>query len=230
MKTHSIVSSGRISRLPKPVAIFCSTDRIARELVLDCRRAGLAVGDEVALLGVGNVGLDSIFARLPLSSISFPSRRIGYQAAREIRRLIEDPSAEPRSVSLPPGEVFLRDSSLRRGGPDFVVEKALNFIRQNFAQPISVDTLAREAGVSRRSLELHFARAVGRSPYSEIIRHRMAQARMLLSTTDLKVYEVGQRCGYSEPHQFTAAFRKYCGVNPRTFRGRLVRNSNRFPD
>jgi len=216
-----------LADLPLPVGIFCADDYTARRLALACRKYGINVPGDVAIIGVGNSAVDSIFAGLPLSSIELPNRKIGESAAHLLAMDLARGSAPvtPHRVTLPPGALLRRESSLRPGpgGPDAAVERALNHIRENLSQPISVDLLARVAPVSRRSLEITFRRNLQSSPYEEITRQRMDLAKTLLEETPSKIYAVGTRCGYPEQHQFSAAFRKRCGVSPREWRRGMMK-------
>ncbi len=206
--------------LPTPIGVYCVNDYLARRVVLSCRSLAYRVPEEVAAMGVGNNPLDSIFSGIPLTSIALPSREIGYKAAEELNRLMQEGRAEVRRIDLPPGELYLRESTLLGGRMDLALEKALNFIRRNIAHPMGVNDVARESGVSRRNLEMRFQQSLGRSPYREITRIRMEEAQRLLSKSELRVYEIGERCGYPEQHQFSTAFKNWCGQSPRAYRQR----------
>ena len=206
--------------LPTPIGIFCVNDYLARITVLRCRSLAKQVPEEMAIMGVGNNPLDSILSGIPLTSIALPSREIGYKAAEELNCIIQEKPYGVRLIDLPPGELYLRESTLLEGRLDMALEKALNFIRQNLAQPIGIDDVARESGVSRRNLEMRFKRNLGRSPYRELTRFRMEEAQRLLTESDLRVYEIGERCGYPEQHQFSTAFKNWCGRSPRAYRQR----------
>ena len=49
----------------------------------------------------------------------------------------------------------------------------------------------------------------------------MDAARDLLSTSNLKIQEISQRCGYMDQHYFSYCFKKYCGESPNAMRRRL---------
>ena len=89
---------------------------------------------------------------------------------------------------------------------------------ENLAQPLTVDFVARNAGVSRRSLEMKFKETLGRSPYAEITRLRMERASNLLLDSELRIYQIGERCGYPEQHQFSSAFKRFWKSSPKAFR------------
>ena len=97
-----------LERLPKPVAILAANDIPARELADTCRRFGLRVPDDVALLGVDNDDLECGLTSPPLSSVATPARRIGYEAARLLDELM---AGKPRAAGadLPAAD--------RRGDP-----------------------------------------------------------------------------------------------------------------
>ena len=208
----------RIETLTLPMGIFCANDFLARKLALLCGQLQLKVPDEIAIIGVGNSAIDSIFAGISLSSVALPSRQIGYAAARQLNRLLGNRNAKPEAINLPPEGIFQRESSLRQGIAQRAVERALNTIRENLAQPLTVNFVARNAGVSRRSLEMKFNEVLGRSPYAVITRLRMERAANLLLETQLRIYEVGERCGYPEQHQFSTAFKRYWRRSPKSFR------------
>ena len=204
--------------LPTPIGIFCVSDYLARIAILKCRSLSKQIPKDIAIMGVGNNPLDSILSGIPLTSIALPSREIGYKAAEELNRIIQEEPYTVRQIDLPPGELYLRESTLLGKQLDLALEKALNFIRQNLSQPIGVDDVARESGVSRRNLEMRFQRSLGRSPYRELTRFRMEEAQRLLTESNLRIYEIGERCGYPEQQQFSTAFKNWCGLSPRDHR------------
>ena len=108
-------AAGRVRRwlegLPKPVAILTANDIPARELADTCRRFGLRVPDDVALLGVDNDDLECGLTSPPLSSVAIPARRIGYEAAKLLDGLMagQPPPREP--IFLPPIAVVTRQST-----------------------------------------------------------------------------------------------------------------------
>ena len=51
----------------------------------------------------------------------------------------------------------------------------------------------------------------------------MEAARQLLESSQLKINEIAQRCGYIDQHYFSYCFKKYCGESPNAMRRRLER-------
>jgi transcriptional regulator GlxA family with amidase domain len=83
---------------------------------------------------------------------------------------------------------------------------------------LDVETLAREAGVSVRTLHRVCARSLRTTPAKLIERLRSDHARVLLGTTDLALKEVAARCGFRDGPQLTRSFTRCFGVAPRAYR------------
>jgi LacI family transcriptional regulator len=70
-----------VAALPKPVGILACTDQLGFWLLDACRRAGIAVPEEVAVVGVENDETLCQLATPRLSSVAFDGVRVGYEAA-----------------------------------------------------------------------------------------------------------------------------------------------------
>jgi AraC-like DNA-binding protein len=99
-----------------------------------------------------------------------------------------------------------------------IVVLARRFIREHYAEPgISLSEVALVAGVSRNHLSWEFARETGETLTEHLARVRIDEAKRLLSSTTLKVYEVGERVGYPNVEHFSRVFKKVAGVSPRAW-------------
>ncbi|WP_030158106.1 GlxA family transcriptional regulator [Streptomyces sp. NRRL S-244] len=99
-------------------------------------------------------------------------------------------------------------------GPTTVYEWALDHLHQ----PLTVDQLARQAGMSRRTLIRRFHTDTGRPPMRWLLDARLGLARELLEASDLTVEAVARRCGLGTPANFRTLFKAHVGVPPRTYR------------
>ncbi|MFD3554373.1 GlxA family transcriptional regulator [Streptomyces goshikiensis] len=99
-------------------------------------------------------------------------------------------------------------------GPAPVYEWAL----RNLHQPLTVDQLARQAGMSRRTLIRRFHSDTGRPPMRWLLDARLALARELLESSDLTVEAVARRCGLGTSANFRTLFKANVGVAPRAYR------------
>jgi transcriptional regulator GlxA family with amidase domain len=120
---------------------------------------------------------------------------------------------------LPPGKVIKRGSSdvLIVDNPD--VKKAIQFIEDNFSQPITVDDVVRHLSISRRTVEYLFTEHLGRTPYDFISEIRISRAKQLLGGKDvLSILQVARACGMENTRRFKKTFEKLVGMTPNQFR------------
>jgi AraC-like DNA-binding protein len=98
------------------------------------------------------------------------------------------------------------------------VKRAMELIDSDPGSDLSLERLAREAGVSPRSLQRHFHDHVGTSPREYVQRTRLARAREDLAAaspgTGPTVAEVAFRWGFSHVPRFAAAYRRRFGEPP----------------
>ncbi len=207
-----------LAGLARPAGVFCASDLVARAVVQSCRRLGLSVPSAVAVVGVGDSYLDAVFAGIPLSTVPLPGRRLGAAAAELLAARLAGYRGPVRRVVVAPTCLLSRSSSSVVHGTDEVVSGCLAYIQGHLHEWLRVDALARRFSVSRRTLEMRFQAALGRSPAGEIRRRRLDLARQLLRDGSLPIREVGRRCGYLEPQQFSAFFRTQMGLAPRQYR------------
>ncbi|WP_131740509.1 GlxA family transcriptional regulator [Actinomadura roseirufa] len=89
----------------------------------------------------------------------------------------------------------------------------------NLHRPLTVNELARQAGMSRRTLIRRFNLETGQPPMRWLLEARLSHARELLETSDLTVEGVARRCGLGTPANFRALFKEHVGVPPSVYRG-----------
>lgn len=97
--------------------------------------------------------------------------------------------------------------------------RALRAMHADPAAAWTVETLAREAAMSRTAFSQAFGEHVGEPPIRYLTRLRMQRARKLLRT-DAAVAEVGEAVGYRSPAAFNRAFKREVGVGPGAYRRR----------
>lgn len=108
----------------------------------------------------------------------------------------------------------------RNPGPiaDRRLARVVEYMSAHFAEPLRLERLAAEAGVSRFHFARLFRAATGESPHAHLVRLRMSAARQLLRDTTLTAAEVAAATGYASPAHFTRAFARHVGRTPTTFR------------
>ena len=110
-----------------------------------------------------------------------------------------------------------RPPGLLRGLSDPRLAVALHRIHETTDSALSVNTLAREAGMSRSAFFESFKSAVGCSPMEYARAWRLAVARGLLMRGDLTNAEIAHRVGYGSASAFAMAFQRSEGMSPGRF-------------
>jgi transcriptional regulator GlxA family with amidase domain len=110
-------------------------------------------------------------------------------------------------------ELLAAQSGERRRMRELVV-----WISENLPRPLTVDALAEQAGMSRRTLERSFAREIGRSPLQFVLLARINAARRLLETTSRSLDQVAFAAGFGSADAMRRAFRRAGAGPPRAFR------------
>lgn len=113
----------------------------------------------------------------------------------------------------------LAASGFLAGLKDPQLSVALRGIHTRTAEPWSLATLAREAGMSRSSFAERFARVIGITPLNYLLQWRLAVAKNLLARERMSVAETALAVGYESASGFSTAFSRETGRAPKEFIG-----------
>jgi len=208
----------QIKNAPKPLALFAANDTHALDVLEAAEWGGIAVPDEVAVVGAGDYLLAAEAMRTPISTVDTNLQEVGYRGAELLDRLMSGKPPPEEPVRIPAAQLIVRRSSdllaVRHPG----VARSLRFIWERCHEPIGVKDLVGVAGMSRRGLQKAFQDQLGRSPGDELHRVRIERAKRLLGMSAYETGEVARMCGYRSANGFTAAFKQGTGVSPAQFR------------
>jgi AraC family transcriptional regulator, activator of mtrCDE len=112
-------------------------------------------------------------------------------------------------------------AALAEGG----LADAMMAILQRYDQPLTVDRLARMAGMSRSAFALRFSQAFSQTPMNLLRCVRLRRAKELLATSKKPVEEIAAIVGFSSRSHFSRAFRLEFGQHPTRFRATSTVNS-----
>jgi LacI family transcriptional regulator len=203
---------------PKPLGLLSFSDSEAASICTMCRRAGLSVPEDVAVLGLGNALLDCEMAPVELSSIDPARDEWGKQAAQLLQSLMQGTPAPPAPILIPPHGVVARLSTDVLAVADPAVARAMRFMWDHLDLNLSVDDVAADGGVPRRHLERAFRTHLGRGINAELSRKRLERCRELLTRSDLPVCDIATAIGFRSQSYLHATFRRAYGMTPREFR------------
>ena len=210
-----------LKELPKPVGLMSCNDDCGREVLDAALLAGLAVPDEMAVVGVDN---DEILCELcdpPLSSVALNAEPGGYAAAELLDGLMSGRIQKPRNILVEAVGVVARRSTEVLAIEDRKVAQALQFIRKHEGEAIRVGDVLHAVPISRRSLEMRFRQALHRTIHEEILRARLRHARRLLRESDITLDELAERTGFGTASHLSAVFSRHMGLPPARYRKRL---------
>lgn len=94
------------------------------------------------------------------------------------------------------------------------VSRAITWLKDNYAGPLSVARLAAHVGMSVSSFHSHFKAITAMSPLQYRTRLRLLEARRLMVAEALDAAEAGFQVGYGSPSQFSRDYSRYFGAPP----------------
>ncbi len=209
---------GHLRAAEKPLAVFAANGTLAVEVQEVCEEAGLSVPDEVAIVGIDDYLLSVGAANRSISGVDTNLEEQGYQGAALLDRMMRGAKVPAKPVRIAPAQVIARKSSDILAVKHDGVARGLRFIAEYFAGAISVEEVARAAGMSRRGLHQAFGEHVGCTPGDKIRQVRLDHAKRLLAETADKIETIAELSGYPSLNTFFVAFRKFEKATPTEFR------------
>ena len=170
--------------LPKPIGLMASSDEQGAQVIEACKVAGIAVPEEVAVLGVDDDDLVCDLSESSMSSIALNTEKVGYEAAELMARLLKGEPMQNQVITVSGLHVVERQSTDILMIENQYVAKALQFIRKNSNVTITVDDVIASGPLARRTLEERFRKHVKRSILQEIRRVRIERVCRLITETN----------------------------------------------
>jgi AraC-like DNA-binding protein len=99
-----------------------------------------------------------------------------------------------------------------------LVRKAMAYLHEHYAEPVSREQIAQYVHVNENYLTNCFHQELGLSPMTYLMRYRIKRARALLETTSLNITEVALAVGFSDGAYFSRVFQREIGVSPNAYR------------
>jgi AraC-like DNA-binding protein len=109
------------------------------------------------------------------------------------------------------------------------LRRARDLIDRDYAEPLDLHAMAREAGYSRFHFSRAFRTAYGETPRAYLTRRRIERAKTLLRTANLSVTEICFLVGFASLGSFSARFRALVGRSPTEYRDDAVARTGSPP-
>ncbi len=101
---------------------------------------------------------------------------------------------------------------------DSVLARAQQVLERDFRKTLRMGELAREAGVSERTLLRRFRNVLGMTPVQYLQALRLERARELLESSRESIDRITQRVGYEDVSSFRRLFKQFTGISPAEYR------------
>lgn len=98
------------------------------------------------------------------------------------------------------------------------IKAVLAYIEKNYASPLRLEELAKQADMTPNHLCKCFKAVTGTTPFAYLIGCRLSKAQYALKTTDLPVTGIALDCGFNDISYFIRLFRETYGITPKQFR------------
>lgn len=211
-----------LASLPRHCAVFAVNDETAAVVAKAVRAALLDIPRDLTLLGADNDASICETSHPTLSSIQMDFENAGYCAARILGSMTgrddcfrltrrhgvaekeglsssKSPasvSSESNAIAIGPMLAVRRESTMGRGRRKPLILEAVEMIRREACDGLTVAMLVKRFKESRRLFEIRFREAMGHSVLDEILHARMQSVHTLLADTDTPVGAIADYCGF----------------------------------
>ena len=149
--------------------------------------------------------------------------RLGAEAANQVARsLVIAPHREG-------GQAQYRERPVPSRSTDDPISRLLEWALGHLAEPLTIDLLAAQAHLSRRTFVRSFRAATGTTPAAWIRARRLDAARRLLETTDLSIEQVAADCGFGNAVTLRQNFAAAFSTTPTEYRRRFDVRAEKAP-
>jgi AraC-like DNA-binding protein len=144
--------------------------------------------------------------------------------ALRLARLLDTPADIPVLAPIIERELLYRllagplGSRLRQaaasGSHSHQIVRAIDWLKTNLDQPLSIERLASLSNMSRSSLHHHFKALTAMTPLQYQKQLRLQEARRLMLVSDTDAASAAHHVGYESPSQFNREYRRMFGAPP----------------
>ncbi|MEM6688679.1 MAG: DNA-binding transcriptional regulator [Planctomycetota bacterium] len=212
--------------LQPPTGVFVCNDIRGQQVLNTCSGLGIAVPDDLGVIGVDDDDAICPLSNPPLTSVRPNAKRIGYRAAEILHGMIERSPPTTTVEYVQPIGVVQRLSTRVIAVDDREVARVCRFIREHACDGIDVHDVAEFAKLSRRQLERRFRSELDRSPHDEITAIQIERVKELLRESDMTLEQIAPLAGYTHKERLGAVFKRVCSETPGEFRRRARLNSS----
>lgn len=232
-----VAQGSKLVMLEKESFIYDSASYLTASVHLPIKGQVVSASQEEPYLCVNlQLDMDQIFEVIQSSNLVIPDRSPGLgleisrvedlllEAVLRLIKLLETPQDIPVLASSIKREIIYRilrhdqNNSLKHfalvGSQGQKIAKVIGVLNREFAKPLKVEELAKEASMSSSSFYNHFKGVTGLSPIQYQKQLRLQEARRLLLTENMEAAEAAFQVGYESPSHFSREYSRRFGQSP----------------
>lgn len=219
-----VADGGRLEKwldgLTLPCGLFINGEMEAYAIQKKCAKMGLKIPEQIELLCI-----DHSLGFCETATPTLSHMRIDFEAAAGLAvemlmarirgKVAPDEVREERYMNM---QLVERGSTASGRGYGSVADRVKEYVRVHACEGIDVPTVAKQLGISRRTIEKRVREATGQSVLQMIRAVRLAEVCRLLSTTEMTISEITQKSGYQLTTNLSVTFKKMFGMSMREYR------------
>lgn len=101
---------------------------------------------------------------------------------------------------------------------DMCMATVKNYMDKHYKEPIQISDLAQLSGMSISVFYRQFKNYFGVTPLQYITNKKVDEAKKLLLSTPLKIYDISYTVGYTDSYYFSRIFKRTVGISPQQFK------------
>ena len=208
-----------LKALPKPCGLFACYDQRAMHVLGVCRANGIAVPEQIQVVGVDNESWICEKTIPTLTSIEPDFEGAGWRAAEALLALmepkakckIENVKCKIENETFGIRRIVQRMSTTDAYGHAGRAVRARDHIAAHAAERVTVASVAKKLCCSTRTLEISFKKVFGITVSEEIAAVKVAEAKKLISA-DTPLDNIPELVGYESPRHFKRIFKARMGI------------------
>ncbi len=206
-----------LATLPKPCGLFAANDLMAERIISEAFAHGIAIPNDIALVGCDDDPQICEHAEVTISSIRPDFLRCAELAVAAMECIM---SGRPYTGSSIYGDIGVTRRTSSRPISCFSpqITAMLEHIRLNAHSGITTSDVLKLFPTSRRSAEDRFRKATGHSILEEIQSVRLVEVERLLSNPMVQIGTVASRTGYASENFLARLFKRTHGMTMSAWR------------
>ncbi len=212
--------------LPKPCGLLVSADIRAMHVLNVCRAEGIAVPEQIQVVGVDNEEWICDHTSPTLTSVEPDFEGCGERAVETLLAMMDGRKYE-REATFGVRRVEQRMSTTDVSGSMNRAVRAREWLHVHCGEPFNIAQLAAHLGCSARMLQLSYKAVFGRTMRDDVLEMKLERAKKLLVDTDLPILGIPERCGSDAPNHFLGLFKARVGMTMLQYRHARGTPSNR---